>query len=507
MKKIILIASIFLFFTSCSSLIDFGHLGDVEKYEITPTNQYVVYISDEDTGVLGLYSANLSSGSVIKLSSDTTNKQLDVTDFKISPDGSTVVFMGDMEKDGVVRLYSVSVSGGEIKTLSHHEELNSDLDVQDFAISPDSSIVVFKGDTEVDAHINLYSVNIAGGDITKLSEKVSVDGVLGTHIYEISPDSTKVVFRSDRDFPNAVVRLYSVDIHGGDITTLSNNLTDDATLDVTENFAISPDSTTVVFIGDTEIDAFYSLYSVSINGGEVIKLSSSLVASTNTVVGLFRINNTSSQVAFGLYNSSSEKFSLYLAPINQEAPVLLVGDLEDYLANFAFSEDNQSLVWRTFTDLHQVNLETMEDIILLSSSSLLVCDSFHEIYCLTTEETGGDYSLYFSSDESEAPIFLFNAPSSEFKVVETSDGVKIFYEEENVFYVYTVETGEKNKIWESEEVSIDDYLLSSDGKYIVVYGSLGEREKKCDGDFCIEFPHVKLFRIDVEAGIEVSISR
>ena len=137
----------------------------------------------------------------------------DVWEYAISPDSTHVVYWGDLETDEVHELTSVSIDGSTGPD-KRSGPLVSGGDVErDFAISPDSSRIVFRADKEVDGLVELYSVPIQGSSLpTELNGPLIPTGRVFR--FTISPDSNRVLYLADEDTDD-VWELYSAPLEGG----------------------------------------------------------------------------------------------------------------------------------------------------------------------------------------------------------------------------------------------------------------------------------------------------
>jgi hypothetical protein len=97
--------------------------------------------------------------------------------------------------------------------------------------------------------------------------------------FAISPDSTTVVFLVDRDTDD-VQELYAVPITGTIPIKLNPPLVDGGDV---ERFAFAPDGQSVIYIADQAVDNRRELYSVPVIGGTAITLSAPLVAGGNVI--------------------------------------------------------------------------------------------------------------------------------------------------------------------------------------------------------------------------------
>ncbi|MDP7496967.1 MAG: hypothetical protein QGI77_11060, partial [Roseibacillus sp.] len=84
--------------------------------------------------------------------------------------------------------------------------------VQDFEISADSTTVVYRADQDDDEIYEIYGAPIYGGPSTKLNSGLVPGGDVSD--FQISEDSSTVVYVADQD-DNGVTELYSVATGGG----------------------------------------------------------------------------------------------------------------------------------------------------------------------------------------------------------------------------------------------------------------------------------------------------
>lgn len=318
---------------------------------VADDSQHVVFSGDIDVeNVTRLYSVPVSGGDVVTLSPNMGgDTSLAVDEFAISPDGLRVVFLGDPEVDGVVRLYSVPIMGGDIVTLSQNLSSDATLSVSEFQISDDSSRVVFVGDTELDDEFNIYSVPIDGGEIITLAENVGTESILSETPFMISQNSSSVVYMGDRSV-EGVIRLYSVPTIGGEVTLLSHAVSNDSKENVI-SFSINNNSSTVFFWGDTEEDEKYKIYSVPINGGAVTDLY-------DNAINDFAISNNDEYVVCMGQTETTGVFRLFSVPVGGDEVVLLSHDTGSNknleVLEYAISPDNLRVVFRGDTEEDEV---------------------------------------------------------------------------------------------------------------------------------------------------------
>lgn len=203
----------------------FSMFSSFSDFEVSPNSSRVVFRADRDTGgVFELYSVPFLAGAnVIKLNG-TLAAGGDVSSFaspfQFSPDGQRVVYHADQDTNDVFELYSVPTDGSTVPV-----KLNGALvtggDVQtaaqggDFRISSDGTRVVYRADQQVDERYEIYSVPLdASAAPVKLNGSMIAGGDVDSSSYtsfRISPDSTRVVYRADQEIDHRY-ELYSVPI-------------------------------------------------------------------------------------------------------------------------------------------------------------------------------------------------------------------------------------------------------------------------------------------------------
>ena len=204
---------------------------------------------------------------------DNVNVFNELIDFKISQDGSTVIYRA--YENGVFsrELFSVPITGGTPVRVNATLPTNGQISL-DFEISPDSSTVVYRGTQNNINNTEIFSVPITGGTPIPLNPNfVSIGSDVIS--FQISPDGSNVVYLADQ--MDNVVEVFSVPIEGGTVITLNGALTTDGFGGDVQDFKISPDGTHVVYLADQITDGFIELFSVPINGGTAVRLNLSLI--------------------------------------------------------------------------------------------------------------------------------------------------------------------------------------------------------------------------------------
>jgi Tol biopolymer transport system component len=341
--------------TDADKLVSVPTFGDVYEFEITSDGGYVVFTGDLGTdGETELYSIPLAGGTLTKLN---LGPLLGIG-FNLSPDGAWVVYTQDNS------IYSVPVNGPNSASvkLSADDVINSG----GYAfISPDSQYVVYLVDDPGNYyHVTaMYSVPIAGGTRTKLNKDLVGGGSINYYNLVFSPDSQYVVYGADQD-TLGTNELYSVPITGPASAGVKLNgaLPDSADVELWWEYDISPDSSRVLFRADQETLGQKELYSVPVAGpaSQGVKLNGTLPDDADVLS--FRISPDSSTVIYIADQETDGVKELYSVPIHGGTAIKLNHDMEhDYLGLtdevhlFAISPDSSTVVyegtWVNFTDI------------------------------------------------------------------------------------------------------------------------------------------------------------
>jgi Tol biopolymer transport system component len=138
---------------------------------------------------------------------------------------------------------------------------------QNPAWSPDGSKIVFMSDRDFpnERRNEIYSMNADGGAQTRLTNNTSTD-----EFPAWSPDGTKIVFTSNRD---GNFEIYSMNADGSGQTRLTNNPASDFAP------AWSPDGTKIAF--DSTRDGKDEIYTMNSDGSNPVRLTNTPTSDTD----------------------------------------------------------------------------------------------------------------------------------------------------------------------------------------------------------------------------------
>ncbi len=245
-----------------------------------------------------------------------------VVAFRLSPDGINAVFIADKDTVGLFELYSAPVDGSVFpsKISGGLPFGGGDDGVRAFEISPDSTSVVFLADANVGSGTDdIYSVPIDGSSVPVQLNSGAERPVTG---FGITPNSSFAVFFGvDTLSGTAAVEVYSSMIGtAASAAQLSDVGQGNSSGDVVAA-EFSPDSARVVYAGDGAADNVFQWYSVSVNAaspGTDVQLSSAL-----GFVSLGAISSDSSTLVYAGDDSTSGTMDLFSIPIAGGASIQL----------------------------------------------------------------------------------------------------------------------------------------------------------------------------------------
>jgi Tol biopolymer transport system component len=317
---------------------------------VSPDGRWAVYGQDAETDqAIEIWSVRLPAGLPTRISGLFPADSV-IPKFEISPDSSRVVFLSKQDGGGT-EIFSVPIGGPSTSGVKLNGTLTAGGNVLAFAISPDASRVVYVADREVNDRPEIYSVPIAGpaGSGVKLNRTLVAGGRVFS-VWEISPDSSRVVYVASQD-TSGVEELYSVPLAGPATSGVKVSGTLVAGGDVLD-LAVSADSARVVYRADQQSDGAFELYGVPLAGpaASVVKLSLGLVAGGG-VENDYRISPDSARVVYRADRQTDGVFELYSVPIAGPAgsgfklngPLGANGDVQ--ADGFAVSPDSSWVVY------------------------------------------------------------------------------------------------------------------------------------------------------------------
>ena len=234
----------------------------------------------------------------------------DPTDASDTPVANRVVFRGDLVTDNT-ELFSADLTGGVRIKLSTALQTNGD--VGSFVLSPDGHYVAFTADATDDGINDVYVAPVDGSTAAFKISSVGFVIVPGKTFVSASslqwaPDSSRIAWRGDFRADD-VTELFTATPAGSQQTV--NGPIVDMNGDVSFRYSWSPDSTRLAYIADQDTDTVSELYTAFPDGTGRLKVSGPMVAGGN--VRAFKWAPDSSRLAYTSDEDLDEEFELFTA--------------------------------------------------------------------------------------------------------------------------------------------------------------------------------------------------
>ncbi len=277
-----------------------------------------------------------------------------IADFKISPDGTRVVFRADLNRDDEYGLYSVPLDGSALPVRLNAPPVKGG-NVSGYVIDPNGERVVYRADQDTDGAVELYSVPIDGSAApVQLTERPVERYRIES--FAIDPTGERVIYNVGWYSANrGPEELYSVSIDGSAAPVLLNAPT--IRLSEVYDFSIDQTGAWVVYRGDQEANGVSELYRVAIDGSVApVRLNVPLVQ--GGYVKEFRIGPNGNRVVYRAAQDTKGVVELYSVPLNGSgspvrlnAPLVIDGDVN----SFAIDPAGACVVYRADQDTNNVS--------------------------------------------------------------------------------------------------------------------------------------------------------
>jgi Tol biopolymer transport system component len=169
----------------------------ISGFAFTPDGDTVVYVAAQDQQLFDLYAVDLTAPGVPARLNSTGGSVGDHWEgrFRITPDGTRVVYSAVGDLPGVRELQMVSLARpGVVTTLNLPMQAAGD--VFDFTLSPDGRFAAYIADQNLDSVPEIFVVELASpGGATRINGQVQ----FGAGLARFTPDSRSVVFTADQE--------------------------------------------------------------------------------------------------------------------------------------------------------------------------------------------------------------------------------------------------------------------------------------------------------------------
>ena len=276
----------------------FSPSTDLRPVDISPSGAYVAYRADkDDNGIDELYVNSINGGNEVLISNQMPvtalvgSEQIPVNNWQWSTDSSRIIFRSDPDSDGIFEIQTMLVDGSGLATVT--QDLTTQCYSTDcWKLSSDGNYLTFfveTGDINTTATQQLYSVTLDGSNLVELNHTLSSNSRI--HSWAFAEDNSLVGYISqDVGSPN---QLYVVTPDGMTRTLISNS---GIVLGVTQ-FAFAPNSNTIAFSEDANLNGQLSLFTNLVDGSDRIELIEH-VDVTNPKLFSWQWSANSKRVAF-----------------------------------------------------------------------------------------------------------------------------------------------------------------------------------------------------------------
>lgn len=362
--------------------------------------------------------------------------QRNIGEFKISKDGKWVVYVVEDRLQIPKRdaLYAVNINGGTPIRVDHATAL-SGIGIRDFEISPDSSRVIYI------SHVGreyggdgVYSFSLLTGNRIKLFNTQNNDDArfLIDTATKFSADSTHVLINV---YKNRITKVYSVPVTGGSVKLLTGVVGKSSGHVVGNNF---------VFTADNEV----SHYSVSIKNGGTPRLlfNPELLLDPTNVEEIFSsyIADIHPNGLHGLIKvrDGAQRQDFYSFPISGGRPIKLISFPSDEFSNsdinYLFSSNNKvyfAVKDESYgTKIYSISMANGSSSILADMPNLYASwrsfisdDNSYIVMSMSDNRYGYDQQIYSISTSNGNISRLSNNPLGKEFLHITQDSEEVIY--------------------------------------------------------------------------------
>jgi Tol biopolymer transport system component len=378
------------------------------------TTARVVMIADKTTNdVFELFSVVPGSGAEPTALSGPLVQDGDVDRFFFSPDGRRVVFSADKETNNLLELFVVPLDGSAAPTKISGALVTGGAP-QPFlvAFSPDGSRIAFTADKIVDERFELFVVPADGS-----TEPVAVSGTLvdGGDVdvdeFAWSPDGRRLAFIADK-LVDGTNELFVADPAGGvEPTKVSGTLVENGQV---QGFAWSPDGTRLGWRAGKDTVNFDEIFVARPDGiGEPLKV-------TGVLPNFAPVNSDplwspdSTRIAFSCDLLTNAVFEVFVTPADGSAgPIRVSGASQAFsdIVNFKWSPDGTRLAFNM-----DKNLDNADEVFVADGAGVTEPIRVSGAFITDREAFNvqwsprGDRVAYFADINLDGRFELFVAP-------------------------------------------------------------------------------------------------
>lgn len=369
---------------------------------IAPNGLSLCYLADQDTqGVSELYFVDVSGATPappIKISGTQTGTG--VTDFRWAPNSQSLVYLADQDTAGQFELYLVRFNGatpGAPTKIS--APLTADGDVEDllaigrgqgFDYSPDSNVVVYQADQNIDGELEIFAVNISSATpATAVRINTSLPSGGSIDFFGFANTSSDLLYSGDQqtlnvrelffvpftnNAPGAPIKVNAAITTGTGVIN-DGQLTRDNLFSSDSGFGFAPDDSGIAYQAVTVTggsDELFYLPLTNSTPGTAVRVNPNLAANSSDI-NSFRFTPDGQKIVYNADQDTQGMDELYLATltngavqsvqkINQTIPA--AADVRTFINGngYAISPNGQNVIFLVDADTDNVNELFISDI-------------------------------------------------------------------------------------------------------------------------------------------------
>ena len=377
------------------------------------TTPRVVMIADKTTNdVFELFSVVPGSAAEPTPLSGSFVPDGDVDRFFFSPDGRRAVFSADKETNNLIELFVVPLDGSAAPTKISGTLVPGGAPQPFFvAFSPDGSRIAFTADKSVDERFELFVAPADGS-----AEPVAVSGTLvdGGDVdvdeFAWSPDGRRLAFIADK-LVDGTNELFVTDPAGGvEPTKVSGTLVEQGQV---QGFAWSPDGTRLGLRASKDTVFFDEIFVAQPDGASEPLKVSGVLPNFAPVNSNPLWSPDSTRIAFSCDLLTNAVFEVFVVPADASAgPVRVSGasQLFSDIVNFKWSPDGTRLAFNM-----DKNLDNADEVFVANGAGVAEPIRVSGAYATDTEAFNvqwsprGDRVAYFADANVDGRFELFVA--------------------------------------------------------------------------------------------------
>lgn len=308
-------------------------------FEITPQSDKVIFSGQRDSNVFELFSTNIDGTGHIKLNAPLIGTSDGIYEFKLSPNGNTVLYQAEQNTSGVRELYKVNKDGSGMQRLN--PALSGSQSVTAAEFTPDGNTAILSAKIDSVSIDELYKVNIDGTGFVKISPPLAASG--GVDFYSglfFTSDSNHVIYTA---FASSSTRS---DVFITNLNTLGS-ICASCTL-VGSNakvgsFALSTSNDRVYFTYDSRGTNLYDLYSIKIDGTDLRLLNVNVHASKDKIISFKTVPG--GVIYLQYKNGNTQLFKVNSDGTNHYRLHTELTGFKNASAQYLISPDNKKLIY------------------------------------------------------------------------------------------------------------------------------------------------------------------